>query len=250
MRYQNYSASGTDLIGVPHYDDFFDERQRWDYAEFCRSYGLDPNRKTILFGSGGKYFTHDADIAAMLVEMIQKNELAVLCQLLIRPHFGFHGDEKKYVDLVGKPHVAVDVFHNPPGDCFKDNWDYSDEFTRRWVNSILHAAVIIGTHSSLSVDASCLDRPVISVAFDGCAKNLPYEKSVLRTYVDYYRNVVETGGTRMVYGRDEMRDAINAYLRDPSIDDAGRRALRERYCEPLDGHAGQRFADLVLKFLS
>ncbi|MEK7560795.1 MAG: hypothetical protein AAB539_02450 [Patescibacteria group bacterium] len=245
MRYQNYAASDVDVIGMMHYDDLLDPGRRWDRAEFCRAYGLSPDRKIILFGSGGKYFRHDSDIAMMLVEMIEKNELAEPCTLLIRPHFGFHADEKKYLHLVGRAHIAVDLFHQPPEGGFKDNWDYSDAFTERWVNSIAHASVIIGTHSSLSVDAAALDKPAISIAFDGLAKDLPYEKSVIRTYVDYYRNVVETGGTRMVYGRDELRAAVNAYLRDPGQDREGRKKLRERYAEPLDGKAGQRLADLL-----
>ncbi len=248
MMYQNYSAKEIDVIGVTQYD-AFDEKNRFeDYSVFCKHMGLSPERKTLFFGSEGKLFIRDPEIAGLIYEFIEKDELIEPCQLLIRPHYGYQNDEQKFAQFFGKPHVVVDLF-NQKSQNFRDEWDYSEEFTNRFINSIAHSSVIINTCSTLSLDAAALDRPAINIMFDGF-EQLPYSKSLVRWYDnDYYKEVIKVGGTQTVYNKEELRNAINNYLRNPAQDADAREKLRQRFCFRLDGKSGQRYAELVINFL-
>ena len=49
--------------------------------------------------------------------------------------------------------------------------------------------------------------------------------------------------------REELREAINAYLRRPDADASARRSFVEREITYLDGSAGHRTADYLLSLL-
>ena len=245
LKFQGYGPGEVAVVGMPQYDAFVDPKNKLGYEDFCKIFGLDASRKTILFGSEGKYSPHDAEVAEMIAEMMMRDEFMTPCQLLIRPHYGHPGDEKKFTRFIGKPHVAIDLFCSK-SRVLKDEWDYSREFAGRFINSLYHAAVVVQTCSTLTLDAAALDRPIVSIAFDGVEK-LPYEKSVARFYdKEYFSAALVTGATHKVYSKDALREAINAYLKDPLRDGAGRQALRERFCGALDGKSGQRLAEAVL----
>ncbi len=243
--YQGYRPEEIAVIGVLHYDIFNDTGRIVPYKEFCEAFGLDPDRKTIFYGSEGKLIPTDKDITTILYEMIEHGELKDSCQLLIRPHYGHKNDEKKFEHLLGKAHVAIDMF-NRKSHTFKDEWDYSEEFTNRWLNSLHHASVIVNVRSSLTMDAAALNRPAVNVMFDGFETHVPYQRSLARMYAyDYYAELLETGGATIVRSREEFRDAVNAYLKDPARDAPGRARLVEKYSHRVDGKTGERFAALV-----
>ncbi|MBU0671131.1 hypothetical protein KKF29_03140 [Patescibacteria group bacterium] len=247
-KYQNYKPEEIDIVGVAQYDHFVNRDELDEYGVFCEKVGLSPERKTIFFGSEGKLFVRDPEIASIIYKFIEDDELIEKCQLFIRPHYGYKDDEKKFKHLIGAPHVAVDMYNRKSND-FRDQWDYSEEFTNRFLNSIFHSSVIINTCSTLTLDAATLDRPAINVMFDGYDR-LPYSKSLVRWYDnDYYRAVLETGGTKKVFSREELKKAINNYLINPGHDSDGRERLRKKFCYKIDGYSGARYANLVINFL-
>lgn len=247
--FQNYKEKEVEMLGTIQYDFLVDKSRKVTYEKFCEEMGLDPNKKTIFFGSEGKLFVHDSEIASIIYELIEKNELAEPCQLLIRPHYGYKHDERKFSHLLRKPGVIIDLY-NVPSQEFKDAWDYSDAFTNRFINSIFHSSVIINMCSTLAIDGAALDRPVINIMFDGY-KILPKSKSLTRWYEnDYYQEVLKIKATQIVHNKQELKEKINAYLRNPLLDSAERKVLRQQFCTYLDGSSGKRFAKLVQSYLN
>ncbi len=57
--------------------------------------------------------------------------------------------------------------------------------------------------------------------------------------------IVATGGVRLAYSPDECVRLIKQYLDNPQLDSEGRRKIRLEQCGPLDGHAGDRIAQLL-----
>jgi hypothetical protein len=55
---------------------------------------------------------------------------------------------------------------------------------------------------------------------------------------------------RVAKDEDELRDAINDYLKDPTLDAAERRAFIEQEITYTDGTAGKRTAEFILKVLA
>ncbi len=244
IKHQNYPPERVVCVGVPQYDFNFAPEMLMSREEFAALYGLDPNKKIILLGSEGKLFPSDADIASILAEHIAGDALREPAQLLIRPHYGYRNDADKFAPLRGMEGVVIDMF-NEPSLCFKDKWDYSQAFTKRFVNSMRHADIVVNAVSTLTLDAICFDTPVITIAFDG-RMPLPYSQSIARWYeTDYYKKILSYGATAFVRSPQELKDAVSRYLEDPSIQRAERMKLRMEFTHGYEGGVAAHFAELV-----
>lgn len=248
MEFDNYKAHEIKIIGVPQFDRYVDKDRIVSREAFCAQYGLDPSRKIIMFGSEGKLFPSDAEIANIIADLIGAEALGHPSQLLIRPHYGYRDDEKKFASALGKPHVAIDLLNNPSKDL-RDRWDYSEAFADRFVNCLYHADVLVNTASTLTLDAICFDTPVINIAFDGY-ETLPYEKSIERWYETYYyRRILSYRATAYVKSKEALAESIGRYLDAPETHRHERMVLRDDFCYKLDGRAGERFAQIIESLL-
>lgn len=240
IQFHNYRPSDVEIIGVPQYDSYTDKSLLLSRQDFCDIYDLDPAKKIILFGSEGKLFPTDTNIATILADYIANAE----AQLLVRPHYGYREDEKKFSGLINLPGVKVDLLNNP-STSLRDAWDYSLPFAIRFINCLHHADVLINTASTLAIDAVVFDTPVICIGFDGEVE-LPYRQSVLRWYETfYYRNVLKYNAVSLVKSRSELISTTENYLVNSEYKSEERQKMREDLTYKLDGQAGVRFASIV-----
>ncbi len=243
--FQNYLPEDVVEIGIPQFDGYVDKQRIYTREKFCNLYGLDPSLPIIFFGSEGKLFPTDSEIASILAEYVNIHQ----CQLLIRPHYGYKRDEKKFSHLFNIPHVTVDLFNNP-SSSFRDEWDYSDEFTNRFINSMYHSDVIINTCSTLSLDGAAFDKPIISIGFDGY-QDLPYEKSIRRWYETYYFSyVLKTQAVDVAYNKEHLFNLITDCRNQPLLRKKERDVLIKNFCGTLDGEAGNRLYSAIIKLLN
>lgn len=246
--FQNYRPHQIQVVGVPQNDCYADTSRLWTRKHFCKVYGLDPEKKIIFFGSEGKLFDNmDRENSEILHSIIQNNQLPFPAQLLIRPHYGYRNDEQKFNHLLGKPDVSVDLF-NTPSSCFRDAWDYSQEFTDRFLNSLHHSDVIVNTCSTLSLDGVAFNKPLVGLGFDGYTK-LPYRLSIIRWYDnDYYIDVLKTGAVEVVKSKEELALTLSRALTAPDALREARLRLQRRFCHALDGKAGERLFEVVRSY--
>ncbi len=110
--------------------------------------------------------------------------------------------------------------------------------------------VVLNSGSTTVIDAACLNRPDINIAFDGYETNEIENRSVRRLLVkEHYKPIIESGGVRMAYNRQELITEINRYLADPSLDTEGRQKIVADQCYRLDGLAGTRIAQHIITSL-
>ena len=84
-------------------------------------------------------------------------------------------------------------------------WTFTDKDLVRLANSLKHSDVVINTESTLSLDASANDTPVILIGYDG-DRQVPYWDSVERIYErEHYSHVVETHAAPLVKSHDELK---------------------------------------------
>ena len=96
------------------------------------------------------------------------------------------------------------------------------------------------------MDSIALDKPLITINFDGWEKDVPILKSIKRWRLeDNQISWMSFGATRMVGNKGQLADAINAYLDNPSLDSDARAAFRRAYCGEYDGRAAERIAAYV-----
>jgi hypothetical protein len=83
----------------------------------------------------------------------------------------------------------------------------------------------INVASTMTLDFALHGRPVVNIAFDIADPPL-YGRPPLWEYYyrfDHYRPVVELGAARFARSPRELADHVNAYLRDPGLDQEARR---------------------------
>jgi hypothetical protein len=247
-RFQNYNEKDIIMCGIPQFDFYVNPEYLMTREDFCRMMNIDSGRKIVVFCSEGRVTPYDGEVAEILAKFINISDIKPAAALLVRPHFMHPGDEKKFFEVAKLPDVILDGEYNHDL-VFKDRWDYSKEQIKRFTNIIRHADVVITSASTISLDASAFDRPIINVAFDG-NHNLPFGRSIKHWYIsEYYKNVVRTDGVWMVDNKEELLNAVNSFLENPNLLTAGRAKLRDYFCHKIDGKSGERIAEAVLQYL-
>ncbi|NDJ76818.1 MAG: hypothetical protein GYB65_11210, partial [Chloroflexi bacterium] len=99
------------------------------------------------------------------------------------------------------------------------------------------------------VDSAILDKPCVAVNYDIPA-DMPQGRSVRRFYQrSDMQPIINSGGVRLAHTPDEAIELINAYLENPEKDFKGRTLIRDTDVGPLDGKAGERIADRLLRLV-
>jgi hypothetical protein len=249
IKFQSYKEEDIVICGIPQFDFYFQNELKMSRDEFFDSIGADKNKKLIFFGSEGKVSVADGEDVEIISKSISNNEIKYNCQIFARPHFAYLDDEKKFEHLKDDKNVIIDNDYERSA-VFRDHWDYSMKQIKRFVNILYHSDIIITTASTLVLDAAAMDKPVISVNFDGL-KERPFKDSIRKWYLsEYMRAILKQGGDWIVDDKDGFIGAINEYLNNPKIKSDGRERLQNYFCHKLDGKSGQRIADAILSFLS
>lgn len=246
VRYQAVDPVKTELevIGIPHYDWYKQLNQYVEPREqFFTRMGLAANKKFILYGAMGDFlFPREGEIADILEELIASGKIKEPARVIFRTHPKFKSSLER---MKGMLHVIPDraVASESGGIAL------TREDNDRMINSLFHCDVLVTGASTMAIDGAALDKPIVCVAFDGVAKvdEVSYWHSVKRFYDSYthFEDLVETGGVRIAYTPDELAAHINSYLSDPSQDRGGRKKILERFVEPFDGKATERFGRAI-----
>jgi hypothetical protein len=114
---------------------------------------------------------------------------------------------------------------------------------------LINSAVLINIYSTLNLEAAIVDIPIVNVSFNGYGgKHTNVRQNVALDEVQpHNQRVLRSGGVALVRSETELIEAINAYLRDPSLHGAGRRAIREQECGPNPGRAGRALGETLAR---
>jgi CDP-glycerol glycerophosphotransferase (TagB/SpsB family) len=255
IRLGDYKATQVEITGFPQFDIY--TRSEWHEGReaFYKRMGLDPERRTILFAIPGDWKTPSTkDILHALDDAIERGEMGKL-QILARLHPKYPDSSEKEVfkhivmDRPGTILTQKKEFSIDMGISGTYAFTFTDDDIKHLANSILYSDVVINTESTLTLDASMLDKPVILIGYDGDQKP-GYWDSVERIYErDHYRHVLKTGGAPLAKSDEELIATINTFLKDPEHLRAEREELKRRMLYKLDGEAAKRTADAVLAML-
>lgn len=237
----NTTKLRKDIVGLPHYDEYFDPGQHIrSREEFFNEFGLDPEKRMVLLGGSDFYYSEDI-LPKAINDAIEEGLVTEDVQLIFRPHPSSPFKLKDY-GLETLSHLVLD-------DAFSGKTKFSD--TEKFINLIYHADIIINICSTLSIDAAVFKKPAICINYDDPNRQLSYYEKVGRLYdhFDHYEELVATGGVALPESPEELFEAINIYLKSPQTHKEGRDAIVERFVAPFDGKAGERLGDFVLNEL-
>ena len=118
-----------------------------------------------------------------------------------------------------------------------------------YTNMIRHADVGINAASTVSLELCIHDTPVINIGYDPPGRHIPHPYRWERHIeFDHFKPVAKSGATMIATSNEEMRDMLHRALAAPSQHhDARQRLLNTMFAGMLDGHAGERVAEVLLR---
>ena len=116
-----------------------------------------------------------------------------------------------------------------------------------------HSDVMVTVYSTMLVETTVHDTPMIAAVIDTPGGwNKPKKYSLALKEIGNWpthQRFREAKAGRVAQTETELRDILNAYLKDPTLDAAERRAFVEQEITHTDATAGKRTAEYILKIL-
>ncbi len=125
---------------------------------------------------------------------------------------------------------------------------YSGEDMPEKASMMAYSDVFVTVYSTMVVEASVQDRPVVSACIDspiGWPGKFTLPLSKIGDWPTHSRFRDAAAG-RVAYTKEELAKEINFYLENPQAGLPERRAFVARECTYTDASAGQRTADYLL----
>lgn len=242
----------VNIGGIPSYDGYFKKEWLLPRADYFQLHGLDPKRKLISYACSFITFSPNIQNIEALAELISADELSAPCQLLVRLHPNhfmeverFAAEREQIRALAAKfPHVHV-VEPVPLGGSLGY---YSGEDMPEKSSMMAHSDVFVTVYSTMVVEASIHERPVVSACIDsptGWPGKFTLPLSRIGDWPTHSRFRDSNAG-RVALTKDELRKALNFYLENPQADVLERKNFIARECSFTDGTAGRRTGEYLL----
>ncbi len=244
--------------GIPSYDGYI--RQTWliPRQDYFQRHHLDPQRALISYACSFVHFAPNYPNVEALARLVASDALDRPAQLLIRLHPShfqekprmFAEERQRIFDLEKKyPHVHV-VKPVPLGGSLGY---YGGEDMDEKASMLYHSDVFVTVYSTMVVEAAVHDTPIVSAVLDTPGGwNHPKKFSLsLKAIGNWptHKRFRQAGAGRVVEDEEQLRQALNAYLQDRSLDREARRRFIEQEITFTDGSAGCRTAGFILQIL-
>lgn len=243
--------------GVPQFDVYHRSHELSSRDELFAKLGLDPARRLIVLACRSpSTYAHNVTVATRLAEAIDSGWLQQPAQLVVRPHpINFRSDHRRpmfeYIDLAQRfRNVTTDV---PAVSSERLSCDVPESDYRRLAALLAHCDVLVNAFSTTTLEACLLDKPVVLVSqdahrADGLRDDSPEGRPFhLDTHME---PVLAAGAARVAATFDEVVDAVDAYLGDPSADAPARARVAAEECGPTDGRSGKRIGRFLVSMFA
>lgn len=242
----NYGYRDSQIVvsGILQYDKYLEEPDL-DYAGWCARYGLDPQKKTILFSTMPQV-RHDQQhtiIQRLIEHLKESSDHRGKVQLLIKCHPFDNTD--LYDSLVSdNDDVSIERPSLPPGAA-SQNWVPRSREIEISRDCLYFCSLNINIFSTVTIEAAMLDKPIIHIGFDP----IPVKNRIpCREYYNFehFRPITDSGVSDLVTSFDELFVACDRALSDPTRKHQERRSLADQYAPEFGEPASARFAKLLL----
>ena len=244
-----YAPDHVHVGGPPHWDRYFRQAPAVSREAFFARIGADPGRRLITVTTTGKgLYSHFDRVIRVLMAAIDNGQWG-LAQLLVRVHP--RDDLDGYAEFRGRPNLIVEKpFRTTVKSGDGLEVDVTPESQQHLADTLRHSDVIVTAASTIAIEASIFDTPIVDVAFDGEAPT-EFVKSVRRYYqFTHYSNITRQGAAPVAHTPEELVACVGRYLTDRSLDRDGRRRVVLDQCQFTDGNSSERLANFVVDELA
>lgn len=239
--YPRVDADRVVIVGSPQFD-FHRVTLTEPREVFMSALGLDPSRPFVMMGTGTpSRIPEEPQLFLSIARELRAADPSI--QVLIRLHP--KDDGTRWKSLLGEVQELGIVLQYTAPTVHMDRGGFvpAQEFYRDQVSAITHAAVIVNSSSTLTVDAAILDRPIVCLAYDVRPDpRYPDGRAKLFVQTTHFAPLVATGGVRVVYSTPECIEAIRRYVTSPALDHTQRQKIVDIVAGTVDGQAGLRLA--------
>ncbi len=238
--------------GIPSYDGYFNQRWLMPRAKYFKLHELDLQRKLISYACSFITFSPNIQNIEALAQFVAKDELAEPVQLLVRLHPNHFMDverfaaEREQIFALARQHEHVHVVEPVPLGASLGY--YSGEDMPEKASMMAHSDVFVTVYSTMVVEASVHQRPVVSACIDspvGWPGKFTLPLSEIGNWPTHLR-FRDSGAGKVAYDTPQLKAALNYYLEQPDAQMAERQAFIARECTYTDATAGRRTAEYLL----
>ena len=244
--------------GVALYDYYFNNNNFYSRSELYDIFNIDRKLNLIFFAtkSPNCYISNDY-ISQLILEAINEKRLIKECHLLVRLHpiyyrrinddvvfsrfiEDFKRLDNKYEKLtINKPKIMSKAL----------NYSMPESEIKLLASILRHSDLVINVFSSLNIEASIFNTPIVNVAFEG---KIPPNIKKARLNIDqdlnesHNQRIVKSGGVAMAFNAQQLISLINDQLSHPSKKQQGRQNIINNESGPYHGDAGRKIAEIIL----
>ena len=245
-----YAPAEVEATGVPQFDHYFRPQSVSSRDAFFRRIGADPGRKLVtLTTSPQSLYSHFGRIVRILTEANRSGRWPCPAQILVRVHP--RDDIGHYAQFRSLPDVIVEKPFKQTvtaGDGMAV--DILAEHRRHLADTMAHSDVVVSVASTIAIEASIFDTPIVNVSFDGDTLE-PFPRSARRYYrFTHFTNVMRHEPGPIADTPAALVEHIGRYFADPARDAEGRRRVVAEQCQWLDGRATERIGDCLANELA
>ena len=245
------------IAGVPAYDGYFKREWLIPRDEYFRQHGLDPQRKLLSYACSFVTLHPNFPNIKAVADLVNNNELAEPCQLLIRFHPNHFIKDSRFeterLDVIeyvkGMPYVQV----VEPVSLGGGLGHYSGEDMPEKSSMMAWSDVFLTVYSTMVVETAIHDQPIVSVTIDTPGGwNMKEIYSLPLTAIgDWptHQRFRLAGAGRVAGSKEQVCEHINFYLQNPEADSDKRRKFITDECTFTDGSAGRRTGEYLLSLL-
>jgi len=244
--------------GIPSYDGYFRKQWLMPRDQYFKLHELDPKRKLISYASSFVHFAPNYPNIEALAKLVSSNSLAEPSQLLIRLHPShfqdrpkIFADERAQLFELEKKYPNVHVVQ--PVALGGSLGYYGGEDMDEKSSMMTYSDVVVTVYSTMLVETAVHDTPMIAATIDtpgGWNKPKKFSLSLkeIGDWPTHQRFRLAKAG-RVANNENELRDILNLYLKDKTIDSNERRKFVEDEITFTDASSGRRTAEFILKTL-
>lgn len=238
----HYSEDKLFVSGIYRFDHHFQVSDLVSKNDFLSSKNLDPDRQTLFFSTVPQNtYPHQTKVLKEILkirnQLNQNNQFNILLRLhpndSAKNYEEFLGMENFHIELPGKVIQSEDI-----GRGYKVEMNTEDLSNLRY--SLKYTDLNVNFRSSISLEATIYDKPIINLALYGYAQY--YQ-------MDHYIPILNSGGIKLVESPEALKEAINLYLKNPALDREGRKKIFDVYIGFKDGLSYKRSVETLAEMV-
>ncbi len=255
----DWNPAHVHVGGIPSYDGYFRKSWQMPRDQYFKLHRLDPHRKLISYASSFVHFAPNYPNIEALAKLVSADALAEPSQLLIRLHPSHFQDkpkifaeERERVFHLEKKYPHVHVVQ--PVALGGSLGYYGGEDMDEKSSMMAYSDVLVTVYSTMLVETAVHNTPMIAAVIDtpgGWNKPGKFSLSLkaIGNWPTHLRFRMAQAG-RVARDESQLRDMLNMYLQDKTVDSEKRQQFVKDEITFTDGLSGRRTAEFILQVLN